>query len=250
MVIDAGSDDTTFAMAQTFLNSVDRPSTLLRMSTGRATSLDALLLADSYIDTTFVGLLSGDDALEPGFFAEFSSALAKHPEASAFNSPLKICDENLVWQSIQHPYWTGISVLDRKLLFLGNPGTAPGSVIRWETFRQTRTLRGNTDNLIGDYPRWLYLSKLTPFVTLRRAVVRYRRHPAAMSHGRLSAEFARSLGLCAALAREEAEGVLEVLLSVFLKARWRRQLPRSLRPEFEYGVALGVSETSQGLCGS
>lgn len=135
-------------------------------------------------DVEWIALCDADDTWEPGSLAARLAALAAHPEAAVgFGSAVVVGTDGRptgeAWVAPAAGVHTGAAL--RELLLAGNPIPVSSAIVR-------RTALEDAGGFASDLPAaedwdlWLRLAaRDATFLCVPEALVRYRRHPAALT---------------------------------------------------------------------
>lgn len=182
-----------------------------------------------------VVLLSADDALASEYKHEMLDHLAEMTPPVVLNSPLYLTDEHLRTIGRAVPRWSSHDWINRRWLFIENPGKAPGAAIPRQAVVESDFMRIDPRCLIEDFPLWLILRNEVRFRRVSRPIVYYRQHPNSLSRKSQSAEFCWSVGYCIGIAEVFASTLLERLLVRLGRGRWYQQTDDAMRIHVEQG---------------
>jgi len=195
------------------------------------------------IDTDYVLLISGDDFLGSGVEEMIGRVLSLDSQKMVINFTLELVDSSGRYMKSVEPKWTGNPRRDRKKLFVGNPGTAPGCILPWQLLRSMENWPSDGEMLIEDYWLWWALVDKASFLNAITGFVNYRQHSASVTGLSRNPQFAYSVGYCVRTAQINAHTFVEWLATLVLLARWSRNLRvsdwlsiyRGLRAEQHHG---------------
>ncbi len=220
---DIGSIDESFKLGQEICKKLELKSTHLQLDTNTRT-LTALKNLEKFVSTSYVILLSADDAFGIGYREALIKLFKANTEYSVINFPSLLTDEDLKPLHIRIPRWTGSVKENRKRLSYSNPGTTPGAVIPWKILINSESWKQPANIVIEDYWIWWQLISLVPFIAAQESHVLYRQHKHNISNASRNIEYAYSLGYVSALPTYKPNNYKNRFLSLVLIPRWLRHL--------------------------
>lgn len=197
-------------------------------------TLLAILGAPVHQEIEHIILLSADDALLPNYGAALNAIKLQGFPPKLINFGLLIGEELVKAQKAKVPKWSKYSFVNSLFLSLGNPGTAPGSVLPWRLLSEINTHRVIKGNLIEDYLIWWFLQDKAEFVNIKKPLVFYRQHANNLTKSRRNPDYAFSLGFNAGLPLQQKSSILKPL-GALLFLKWVRHVAISSVPHFVKG---------------
>ena len=221
--LDIGSIDGTLGISKSLCNEFGMDAVHLKLDKNTKT-LTALKSLEEYVSTTYVILLSADDALGENYRQTLNKLFSDITEHTVINFPSMVTDHNLHPLYLRVPKWSVSSKKNKKLLSYSNPGTAPGAVIPWKMLVETQSWKQSPDIIIEDYWLWWQFIDIAPFITSQESHVLYRQHQHNISKASRNKAYAYSLGYVSALPTYKSNNYKNRLLSLVLIPRWLRHL--------------------------
>ena len=237
--LDFESTDGTVSKIKTFATnySMNLHSESIEPKTG---TLLAILNAPVHQEIEHVILLSADDALLPNYGAALRAIKLQGLPPKLLNFGLLIGEEIESAHKTKVPKWSKHSFVNSLLLSLGNPGTAPGSVLPWGLLREINADSFIRGNLIEDYLIWWLLQDKAEFINNKKPLVFYRQHANNLTKSRKNPDYAFSLGFNAGLPLQQKRSILKPL-SVLLFAKCIRHVSISSVPDFVKGFLYSLN---------
>ena len=238
--VDLGSTDSTVEIARSFLNQSERNSRIVDLKGEPLTSTFGLQSVLPFVDTKWVGIISGDDVITSDYQSEICKAWSENSNDTVFNFVLQMVDERLSPIRLAKPRWAKTKFVNSKMIYLENRGKSPGSVLPVECVRKSKFMNIDPRCLIEDYPLWLCLNELVAFRKIGNGEVLYRQHSNSLSRSRLNDEFAWSIGYCLGLAEGSTKSIIKQTLLKLGRGRWMKQVDPSMYHVVLEGVAVGL----------
>lgn len=221
--LDIGSIDETLRISKSLCNKFGINAVHLKLDKDTKT-LTALKNLEEYVSTTYVILISADDALGENYSQALNKLFSYITEYTVINFPSIVTDQNLQPLYSRVPKWSRNAKSNKKLLSYSNPGTAPGAVIPWRILVETQSWKQSPDIIIEDYWLWWQFIDIAPFITSQESNVLYRQHQNNISNESRNVDYAYSLGYVSALPWNKSNISTNRLLSLLLIPRWLRHL--------------------------
>ena len=209
--VDLGSTDSTVEIARSFLNQSERNSRIVDLKGEPLTSTFGLQSVLPFVDTKWVGIISGDDVITSDYQSEICKAWSENSNDTVFNFVLQMVDERLSPIRLAKPRWAKTKFVNSKMIYLENRGKSPGSVLPVECVRKSKFMNIDPRCLIED-----------------------------LSRSRLNDEFAWSIGYCLGLAEGSTKSIIKQTLLKLGRGRWMKQVDPSMYHVVLEGVAVGL----------
>lgn len=227
--LDFESTDETAAKIESLASSYSM-SLVSKSISPKTGTLSAILEAPIHKEVEHVILLSADDTFLPNYGSTLGTLALRELSPKVVNFGLLIGEDVESASKIKVPKWSQHSFINSLMLSVGNPGTAPGSVLPWQVLNEIRPSDFIKGNLIEDYPMWWFLQGKAEFLNIEKPLVFYRRHGGNLTKSRGNPDYAFSLGFNAGLPLKQKSLVLK-LIGVLLFPKWIRHISvLSMRP--------------------
>jgi glycosyltransferase involved in cell wall biosynthesis len=225
IVIDNGSVDGTFAVAQSF---TDPRLRCMRVEQNMG-AYQAMNHIAAMATGEFIAIYHSDDVYEPTIIERELEHLLAHPELGAVFTMLSFMDESgrIFGGANLPPGLAGrtsldyrdvvINLLRRKCTFL----VCPTFMVRREVFQAAGPFRPERYGIATDVEMWLRVARHCPIAVIDERLIRYRRGPHQWSSRYLDR-------------RTELEAFFPVMDEYVAMDRWSEKLPAGDMTEYEF----------------